>query len=67
MIIFSKKNLLVELENKIAKMEKIWGFVSNNGTNQIKDRSDFDRVVAYGEYNALLNMHESIRDGFFLN
>ena len=67
MIIFSKKNLLTELENQIAKMEKIWGFVSNNGTNQIKDRSDFDRVVAYGEYNALLNMHESIKDGFFLN
>jgi hypothetical protein len=67
MIIFSKKNLLIELENQIAKMEKIWGFVSNNGTNQIKDRSDFDRIVAYGEYNALLNMHESIRDGFFLN
>ena len=67
MIIFSKKNLLVELENQIAKMEKIWGFVSNNGTNQIKDRSDFDRIVAYGEYNALLNMHESIKDGFFLN
>ena len=67
MIRFNKQNLLVELENQIAKMEKIWGFVSNNGTNQIKDRSDFDRVVAYGEYNALLNMHESIRDGFFLN
>ena len=67
MIIFSKKNLLVELENQIAKMEKIWGFVSNNGTNQLKDKTDFDRTVAYGEYNALLNMHESIRDGFFLN
>jgi hypothetical protein len=66
MIIFSKKNLRIELENQIAKMETIWGFVSNNGTNQIKDRSDFDRVVAYGEYNALLNMHESIRDGSFL-
>ena len=67
MIIFSKKNLLVELGNQIVKMEKIWGFVSNNGTNQIKDRSDFDRVVAYGEYSALLGMHESIRNGFFLN
>ena len=67
MIIFSKKNLLVELENQIAKMEKIWGFVSNNGTNQLKDKTDFDRTVAYGEYNALLNMHESIRNGFFLN
>jgi hypothetical protein len=67
MIRFNKQNLITELENQIAKMEKIWGFVSNNGTNQIKDRSDFDRIVAYGEYNALLNMHESISDGFFLN
>ena len=66
MIRFNKQNLITELENQIAKMEKIWGFVSTNGTNQIKDRSDFDRVVAYGEYNALLDMHESIRDGFFL-
>jgi len=67
MIRFNKQNLITELENQIAKMEKIWGFVSNNGTNQIKDRSNFDRVVAYGEYSALLGMHESIRDGFFLN
>jgi len=67
MIRFNKQNLITELENQIAKMEKIWGFVSNNGTNQLKDRSDFDRVVAYGEYSALLGMHESIRDGFFLN
>jgi hypothetical protein len=67
MIIFSKKNLLVELENQIAKMEKIWKFVPTNGTNQIKDRSDFDRIVAYGEYNTLLGLHESIKDGFFLN
>ena len=67
MIRFNKQNLITELENQIAKMEKIWGFVSNNGTNQIKDRSDFDRVIAYGEYSALLGMHESIRDGFFLN
>jgi len=66
MIRFSKKNLLTQLENQIAKMEAIWGFVSTNGTNQIKDRSDFDRVVAYGEYIALLGMHESVRDGFFL-
>jgi hypothetical protein len=67
MIRFNKQNLLTELENQIAKMERIWGFVSTNGTNQIKDRSDFDRVVAYGEYIALLSMHESVRDGFFLN
>ena len=67
MIRFNKQNLITELENQIAKMERIWGFVSTNGTNQIKDKSDFDRVIAYGEYSALLGMHESIRNGFFLN
>jgi len=64
---FSKKALLKELEIQISKMENIWKFVSTNGTNQIKDRSDFDRVVAYGEYIALLGIYESINDGTFLN
>jgi hypothetical protein len=67
MIRFSKENLLNELQNQIAKMEQIWGFVSDNGTNQIKDRTDFDRVVAYGEYRALVDMYDSIRDNTFLN
>lgn len=67
MIRFSKENLLNELQNQIAKMEQIWGFVSDNGTNQIKDKTDFDRVVAYGEYRALVDMYESIRDNTFLN
>ena len=44
-------------------MESIWGFVSDNGTNQIKDKTDFDRVIAYGEYNAVLDIYESIKDG----
>ena len=67
MIRFSKENLLNELQNQITKMEQIWGFVSDNGTNQIKDKNDFDRVVAYGEYRALVDMYESIRDNTFLN
>ena len=67
MIRFSKENLLNELQNQIAKMEQIWGFVSDNGTNQIKDRNNFDCVVAYGEYRALVDMYESIRDNTFLN
>ena len=48
-------------------MEKIWGFVSTDGTNQIKDKTDFDRAVAYGQYVEICDMHEAIRDGFFLN
>jgi hypothetical protein len=67
MIRFSKENLLNELQNQIAKMEQIWGFVSDNGTNQIKDQTDFDRVVAYGQYSALNDIYESVRDNTFLN
>ena len=67
MIRFSKENLINALENQISKMETMWGFVSTNGTNQIKDKSDFDRAVAYGEYIALLGIYESVRDNTFLN
>ena len=67
MIRFSKENLLTQLQNKINHMEKVWGFVSDNGTNQIKDKTDFDRVVAYGEYSKLLDIYESVRDNTFLN
>lgn len=60
---FSKENLLLQLQEKIANMESIWGFVSDNGTNQIKDKNDFDRVVAYGEYNSVLDIYQSIKNG----
>ena len=67
MINFSKQNLLNELQVRIKIKEDIWGFVSDNGTNQIKDKSDFDRVVAYGEYSKLLDIYESVRNNTFLN
>ena len=66
MLRFSKENLLTQLQNKINHMESIWGFVSDNGTNQIKDKTEFDRVVAYGEYNSLLDVYESIKNGDYL-
>jgi hypothetical protein len=67
MIRFSKENLLNELQSQIAKMEKIWGFVSDNGTNQIEDKNDFDRVLAYGAYITLQDIFDSVRDNTFLN
>jgi hypothetical protein len=67
MIKFSKQALRNELEIQVTKMENTWKFVSTNGTNQIKDRTDFDRIVAYGEYIALLGILESISDNTFLN
>ena len=60
---FSKQNLLLQLQEKIAHMESIWGFVPDNGTNQIKDKTDFDRVIAYGEYSSVLDIYESIKSG----
>jgi len=66
MIRFSKQNLLNELQTQIEKMEKIWGFDPKNGTNQLK-QNDLDRVVAYGEYRALNDIYESVRDNTFLN
>jgi hypothetical protein len=62
---FSKENLLTQLENKINHMEQVWGFVSNNGTNQIADKTDFDRAVAYGQYVEVVDIWESIKDGNF--
>jgi hypothetical protein len=62
MIRFSKQNLLNQLELQIINIENQWGFITTNGTNQIKDKSDFERVLAYGEYNTLLNIYESIQD-----
>lgn len=66
MLRFSKENLLNELQTQIEKMETIWGFDPNNGTNQL-DTADLDRAVAYGEYRALESIWESVRDNTFLN
>jgi len=62
---FNKSNLLNQLQAEANHMEKIWGFVSDNGTDQIKDKTDFDRAVAYGEYVAITDIVDSIQRGNF--
>ena len=62
---FNKQNLLNQLQTEITRMEDMWGFVSDNGTDQIKDKTDFDRAVAYGEYVAITDIVDSIRQGNF--
>ena len=62
---FNKQNLLNQLQTEITRMEDMWGFVSDNGTNQNEDKSDFDRAVAYGEYVAITDIYDSIRQGNF--
>jgi hypothetical protein len=51
---------------QIDKLERIWGFDPDNGTNQLKE-NEFDRAIAYGEYRCLTDLFESIRDNTFLN
>ena len=67
MIRFSKENFLNQIEKQITYLENEWGFVSDNGTNQIKDKSDFDRVLAYGEYRQLVDIYEGVQTNTFLN
>lgn len=67
MIRFNKENLLNQIEKQISYLEIEWGFVSDNGTNQIKDKSDFDRVLAYGEYRQLVDIYEGVKTNTFLN
>ena len=62
---FNKQNLLNQLQTEITRMEDMWGFVPDNGTNQIEDKTDFDRVVAYGEYVAITDIVDSIERGNF--
>jgi len=66
MLRFSKENLTNELLMQIDKLERIWGFDPDNGTNQLKE-NEFDRAIAYGEYRCLTDLFESIRNNTFLN
>jgi hypothetical protein len=56
---FSKRTMMAHIVRRLAKLETEWGFDPNNGYAQVKD-SDFHRVMAYGEYEALNKMWDAI-------
>jgi hypothetical protein len=56
---FSKENMKSHIVKELIRLEKKWGFDSQDGYNQVKD-SDLYRVMAYGEYEALNNLWDSI-------
>jgi hypothetical protein len=56
---FNKQNVKDALIARIARLEEQWNFDPNNGYDQVKN-SDFHRVMAYGEYDALGNFLDVI-------
>jgi hypothetical protein len=49
---FNKENLKAHIVKRMTDLEKTWNFDPQNGYNQVI-KSDINRVMAYGEYQAL--------------
>ena len=56
---FNKQNVQDYLSNYISQLEKQWNFDPNNGSSQVAN-SDMNRIMAYGEYEALQNVFYAI-------
>lgn len=49
---FNKENLKAHIVKRMMDLEKTWNFDPQNGYSQVI-KSDINRVMAYGEYQAL--------------
>lgn len=56
---FNKENVLNHIFTQIHQLEKQWGFKSYNGYAQVEG-AEFQKVMAYGKYELLLDMYQSI-------
>ena len=56
---FNKENVLNHIFNEIYQLETQWGFKSDNGYAQVQG-ADFQKVMAYGKYQSLLDMYDSV-------
>ena len=59
---FSKDTMLSHISKKMQLLEEQWNFDPNNGSAQVIN-SDPDRVMAYGEYNALDYLYDQVAYG----
>lgn len=59
---FNKTNVLEHISKKMQKLEEQYGFDPNNGTIQVRGKSD-EIVLAYGEYEALDSLYDTIQYG----
>jgi len=53
---FNKDNVLIHIELRMKQLEEKWGFDPNNGWSQV-DGESIEKIVAYGEYDGLDNLH----------
>jgi hypothetical protein len=56
---FNKNNVIDHIHHRLTQLEQQWGFKSDNGYDQVKN-ADFQKVMAYGQYEALLDMYDDI-------
>ena len=56
---FSKDTMLTHIAQKMQALETKWSFDPDNGYQQVI-HSDFQRVLAYGEYMALDHLYDEI-------
>lgn len=59
---FNKENTLNHLWHHIERLEKEHGFNPDMGWNQVL-HSDFEKVIAYGEYDGYKKVIDSINYG----
>lgn len=56
---FNKENVKAHIVNRMMLLEKQWNFDPQNGHSQVEN-SDFQRILAYGEYRALDDLWSDI-------
>lgn len=56
---FNKSNVLNHIFNEIYQLETQWGFTSDNGYAQVEG-ADFQKVIAYGKYQSLLDLYDAV-------
>jgi hypothetical protein len=56
---FNKDNVLIHIEKRMALLQERWGFDSNNGWSQVQG-ADIEKIVAYGEFNGLDELHTEL-------
>ena len=56
---FTKNNVLVHIETEIKTLYQKWGFDSFNGWHQVEG-APIEKIVAYGKFNALNELHREL-------
>lgn len=56
---FNKTNVLIHIERRMELLQQRWGFNPDNGWAQVEG-ADIEKIVAYGEFNGLDELHTEL-------